>query len=647
MWNVAFDLGLDKKQKAIVTILLLGTFMVVLNQTLLSPAFPAMMVEYGIDATTVQWLTSGYSLVEAVVVPLSAFFVGRFPVRKLFLGGFSSFFIGTLLAAWAPVFPVLLLGRVYQAFATGIVMPMTMTLILLIFPREKRGAGMGLVSLIIGFAPTLGPTLSGFLIDTVGWHMMFVIIACIAVAVLVVGFFKLSNYGEFDEAPFDVPSVALSSLGLLCMLYGFSTFSTTDNIIATLALIAVGVVLMGFFVSRQLKLETPILKVDILKSRRFAVSVLTAGIIQGTSVANSVILPIFVQQVLGYSATVSGLVVLPGALLGAFMALASGRLFDRLGMRRIAVPGAFAMFLGVLGLAIMGPTVDVLVVTLFNLIFALGMQALLTPLNTWGVNSLSNHVIQHANAVSSTVGQVFISFGTALVVSMTAMSSLFAPNAAVADQLYIGEHIGFICVAILILLALLSVLFLARDRESDKKTIEETKREQEMAARAAGAAPMVRTKHVMDANPHFIPQTASIRETIEVFSECETSGVPVVDDTHHVVGFVSDGDLMKYLGRNDATLITPMSARFQLADDDDLARRVDSLLNMDVNRIATMGKVITVDADTPIDEACRVLADRRIKKLPVVKDGKLVGTLSRRNVIRAIEENASIGQVSS
>ncbi len=644
---MALDLGLDKKQKAIVTILLLGSFMVVLNQTLLSPAFPAMMAEYNIDATTVQWLTSGYSLVEAVVVPLSAFFVGRFPVRKLFLGGFSSFLIGTLLAAWAPIFPVLLLGRVFQAFATGVVMPMTMTLILLIFPREKRGAGMGLVSLIIGFAPTLGPTLSGFLIDSVGWHMMFVIIAVIAVAVLIVGFFKLSNYGEFDEAPFDVPSVVLSSLGLLCMLYGFSTFSTTDNIAATLALIVVGVVLMGFFVRRQLHLETPILKVDILKSRRFAIAVVTAGVVQGASVANSVILPIFIQQVLGYSATVSGLVVLPGALLGAFMALASGRLFDRLGMRRIAVPGAFAMFIGVLGLAIMGPTVDVLVVTLFNLIFALGMQAILTPLNTWGVNSLSNHVIQHANAVSSTAGQVFISFGTALVVSMTAMSSMFAPNAAAADQLYIGEHIGFICVAILILIALLVVLFLARDRESDKKAIEESKRAQEMAARAAGAAPVVRTKHVMDANPHYILRTATIREALEVFSECETTGVPVVDEARHVVGFVSDGDIMKYLGRNDTTFITPMSTRFQLADDDNLVQRVDSLLSMDVVRIATMGKVVTVDADTPIDEACRVLGERRIKKLPVLKDDKLVGTLSRRNVIRAIEENVSVEDASA
>lgn len=637
---MALDLGLDKQQKTIVTILLFGTFMVVLNQTLLSPAFPAMMAEYGIDATTVQWLTSGYSLVEAVVVPLSAFFVGRFPVRRLFLAGFSFFTVGTLLAAWAPVFPILLLGRVFQAFSTGVVMPMTMTLILLIFPREKRGAGMGLVSLIIGFAPTLGPTLSGFLIDTVGWHMMFVIIACIAAAVLLVGLLKLPNYGEFDRAPFDAPSVVLSSVGLLCMLYGFSTFSTTDNILVTIGLIAVGVLLLAFFVRRQLGLDTPMLKVDILKSRRFAVAVFTAGLIQGSIVACSVVLPIFVQQVMGYSATVSGLVVLPGALCGAIMALISGRLFDRFGMRKVAVPGAFIIFLGAVGLATMGPTVDVLVVTLFNLVFALGMQTVVTPLNTWGVNSLSNKVLQHANAVTSTVGQVFISFCTALVVSMTAISSTIAPNASAAEQLYLGEHIGFLSIVVLVCIVLLSVLFLARDRASDVKATEEHKRELDRAARAAGQAGTVRVRHVMDAEPKYVPQTSSIRDVIGVFSGAETSGVPVVDDARHVVGFVSDGDVMKYIGRNDASFLTPMATLYHAVDDDDLMGRLHTLLGMNVDRIATMGNVVTVDANMPIDEACQILARKRIKKIPVVQEGKLVGSLSRRDVIHAISENA-------
>ena len=637
---MALDLGIDRAQKTIITILLFGTFMVVLNQTLLSPAFPAMMAEFSIDAPTVQWLTSGYSLVEAVVVPLSAFFVGRFTTRKLFIAGFSCFTVGTLLAAWSPVFPVLLAGRVLQAFATGVVMPMTFTLILLIFPREKRGAGMGLVSLIIGFAPTVGPTLSGILIDTVGWHMMFVIIACIGAIVLLVGTLKLVNYGEFEPASFDVPSVALSSVGLLCILYGFSTFSTAQNHVVTIALIAVGAVLVYLFVRRQQKLETPLLRVDVLKSRRYSVAIFTVGFMQGALIGCSVIMPIFVQKVLGYSATVSGLVVLPGALLGAFMSLAAGNLFDRFGMRRIAVPGIIAMFAGTLGMALMGPNVDILLVVAFNLVMSLGMQAVVTPLNTWGINSLSNKVIQHANAVNSTVGQVFISFGTAAVVSMTALSPLFAPNASPAEQLYLGEHIGFVCICAMIFLVLLSVVFLARDRATDVVATQEARRELEAAARAAGESGTVRVRHIMDREPQSISVGSTIREAIAMFSQSETSGIPVVDAQQRVVGFVSDGDVMKYIGRNDSALMTPMSTLYRIADDNDLIGRTNTLLGMNVDQIATMGRVLTVDADTPVDEACHMLASKRIKKLPVVENGKLVGALSRRNVIHAISEYA-------
>ncbi|MDO4891263.1 MAG: CBS domain-containing protein, partial [Coriobacteriaceae bacterium] len=147
-------------------------------------------------------------------------------------------------------------------------------------------------------------------------------------------------------------------------------------------------------------------------------------------------------------------------------------------------------------------------------------------------------------------------------------------------------------------------------------------------------------RHIMDANPQAIPQTATIREAIALFAQSETSGIPVVDDANRVVGFVSDGDVMKYIGRNDSSFVTPMSTLYRLPDDDDILGRLDTLLNLNVMQIATEGKVITVDADTPIDEACHMLASKQIKKLPVVEGDKLVGTLSRRNVIHAISENA-------
>lgn len=167
-------MGLTKKQYTMICVFLAGALLAVLNQTLLSPALPVIMTDMQIDATTVQWLTSGYSLVEAIIIPLSAYLLGRFSTRKLFIIGISLFAIGSFLAAIAPVFGVILLGRMFQAAATGIVMPMTFTVILLIFPREKRGQAMGIVGLVIGFAPAIGPSLSGVLVDSVGWRALFI-----------------------------------------------------------------------------------------------------------------------------------------------------------------------------------------------------------------------------------------------------------------------------------------------------------------------------------------------------------------------------------------------------------------------------------------------------------------------------------------
>lgn len=238
------------------------------------------MASLEVDATTVQWLTSGYSLVEAVIIPLSAFLIGRFTTRQLFNTGFVIFAIGSLAAALAPNFWVLLLGRVLQAACTGMVMPMVFTVILLVFPREKRGTAMGAIGLIIGFAPAVGPSVAGLLVDSVGWRWLFGIVTILTVVVLVLSLVLLRNYGDFKRTSFDKLSVLLSSTGLVCLLYGLSTFSSSDNLFVTGVLIVIGLVLVGLFVRRQLKLPVPMLKVDILKTRKYATTVVIIVIVQ-------------------------------------------------------------------------------------------------------------------------------------------------------------------------------------------------------------------------------------------------------------------------------------------------------------------------------------------------------------------------------
>lgn len=644
-------MGLTRTQMVMVVVFLAGTVFAVLNQTLLSPALPTIMADLHVDATTVQWLTSGYSLTEAVIIPFAAYFIGRFSTRQLFLGGMTLFTLGSLCAALAPSFPILLLGRVLQAVGTGSVMPMVFTVILLIFPREKRGTAMGIISLVIGFAPAVGPSLAGLLIDSVGWRALFIIVTALSALIVIVGLIVLKNYGDFKRVTFDPLSVALTTVGLVCLLYGLSTFSSSSNLALTGALIVVGAVLMVVYVRRQLKLETPMLQVGILRTRRYAITVIVIVIVQAALMGTGVIIPLYIQSVLGNSATVSGVAMLPGAVLGAIMSFFAGRLFDRNGVRRMVIPGGIVMLLGAAGMSLLGIDTNIAIVAVAYTVLVVGLQAIMTPLNTWGVNSLDNSVIQHAQGVSNTLNQIAGAFGTALLVSLSALSPALAPSASAHEQLYLGQHIAFCAMTALLAIAFIVVCALVKDKPAKEAAdaagaagagaAEDTRGDAASATQAAdgsAAAPGIYTvAYAMDPDPVSVSDQAPMRDVVRIMAEADTSGVPVVNDAGEVVGFVSDGDVAAYLGKNELSFFDPSFTLIRFADSTDFKARLEDLLELSVMNVATHHAITVQDTDS-IDEACHILAERRIKKVPVVRDGKLVGTLSRRNIIRAIAD---------
>lgn len=455
-------LGLNAKDSKMLVVLLSGCLLAVLNQTLLGPALPSIMADFGVKATTAQWLTSAYSLVEAVVIPLSAYLMGRFSVRKLFIGGFSLFALGTFLAVIAPSFPILLIGRMMQAACTGMVMPMVTTLMLLMFPKENRGTAMGIVGLVIGFAPAFGPSLGGLLVDSVGWRALFGITLILTLAVIAVSWKFLANRDGFKRSTFDAPSVVLSSIGLVCLLYGLSSFTSASNVALPVCLIVAGAALVVMFARRQLKLDSPMLQVGILKTRNFRVAVCCILVIQMGLMGTGVIMPLYIQGVLGHGATVSGLVMLPGALLGAVAGVFAGRLFDKFGVRKVAIPGFVIVLLGAIGMIGFGVDTSVVVVAGAYTVLSLGMQFAMTPLNTWGVNSLDNNVIQHAQSLSNTLNQVAGSFGTAVLVSLSALGPALAPGESVMGQTMAGYHLVFCATTAFILVAFVCVCVFTR-----------------------------------------------------------------------------------------------------------------------------------------------------------------------------------------
>ena len=621
-------MGLTRQQTTMIAVLLVGAFLVVLNQTLLTPALPTIMDNLNVSATTVQWLTSGYALVEAVIIPLNAYLIGRFSTRKLFIGGMLLFTAGSALCAGAPSFPFLLLGRVMQACAAGVVMPMVFALILLIFPRENRGVGMGLVGLIISFAPAMGPSVSGVLVDSIGWRAQFVLVVGLALCVVVAALIALKKFEGFDRTTFDGLSVVLIAVGMVCLLYGISTSTSSPTPAIPAVLIVVGIAVIVLFFRRQLKLGNPILQVQVLRHREFLIITIIILFLEGVLIGGSVLFPMYIQNALQASATVSGLIMLPGALLGAFFGLLSGKLFDKYGVRGISVTGALVLLAGGISYVLLGDATPLLITCVAYTIVTLGIQALITPLNTWGINSLPNIELPHGNAIIATIEQVGSSLGTAFVVSLTALSSLYATvEMPAAEVSYIGCHFAFM--GMLILIAVIAVLILVFVR--DKKGAQ-------AVTAVDGAMPGIDrpwvVADIMNTNPSTLPATAKIRDAIAIMQETETNGMPLVDEAGKVVGFLSDGDILKYLARHESSQTDGVSYIIML-ETDSFRDRIRAIYDLDAMRLATKS-VITVDAHEHADLAFRTLADKKIKKAPVVQDGKLVGTLSRRNIMKAL-----------
>ncbi len=627
-------MGLTREQAVNVAVLLIGTFVVVLNQTLLSPALASIMRDLQIDAPTVQWVMSIYSLVEAVVIPLSAFLIGRFSTRQLFITGLIIFTAGSLLCGLSPSFAFLLLGRVCQAIAAGIFMPMIFTVLLLIFPREKRGSAMGLVSLVIGFAPAVGPTLSGVLVDSIGWRMLFIVVTVAGVLLVLSAAKFLKNYGDFERTTFDKISVVLSTIGLVSLLYGLSTFSSSTNYALTAAFIIVGIVVIAIFVRRQLKLDNPLLKVTVLKTRNYRIAIIVAIINFGVLIGLGTILPLYLQTLRGFTALETGLTMLPGALIGAFIGYFSGRLFDRWGVRKCVVPGVTIFFLGTLGFLLFDLNTDLLFICAIYTVVALGIQFLTTPMNTWGINSLDNSVIQHANAVTNTLNQVSAAFMTALIVSISALGHVVAPGASAEVQLYEGDHLAFVATAVLACIAFIIVMTFVRDKKLKSDHLAPKQMQEFDPTESADKIPVSRA---MNRDPYFVTSDATIREVAQIMVANKSGGVTIVDDDHKAVGFISDGDIMKYIGRNDGILDSTYML-YQVPDPQTFPQRVSELIDMNVMKIATKS-VIAVKAESSLEDACRLLSEKRIKKVPVIEDGVLVGSLSRADVIRSTMAN--------
>ncbi len=410
---------LSVKKGPILFIMILGAFLATLNQTIMSVATPELMGDFNITAATAQWLTTGYMLVNGVLIPITAYFMQRFSTKQLFQASMFIFLIGTIVSALATNFGTLLTGRMIQAAGAGIIMPLLMHVILTLFAPEKRGSAMGMVGFAIIFAPAIGPTLAGYILENYSWQTMFYGMIPLTLIVIAFAFVYLKNVSERVSTKFDTMSVVLSTIGFGALLYGFSRagslgWSSAEVVIC----IAAGIVALALFTWRQLVSETPLLDLRAFKYNMFSLTTVISIAITMIMYADMMLLPLYLQNARGYTALESGLLLLPGALVMGFLMPVAGKLFDRFGAKWLAVIGMVITIVTTIGFIDLTDSTSYGYLVLMSTGRRIGMALLMMPIQTAGLNQLPPRLGAHGTAISNTVRQVAGAVGTSLLVSV-------------------------------------------------------------------------------------------------------------------------------------------------------------------------------------------------------------------------------------
>lgn len=436
-----FQTNQSKPPYAMIAILFLGAFIAFLNNTLLNVALPTIMKEFSVSPSMVQWLTTGYMLVNGILIPASAFFVTRFKNRHLFITAMSLFALGTVLAVIAPEFWVLILSRMIQASGSAMMMPLLMNVMLTAFPIERRGAAMGVFGLVMIVAPAIGPTLSGWVIEHYSWRTLYEIILPCSILILLLAIWKLKNITPNEKVSLDIFSLVLSSIGFGGVLYGFSSAGDkgwTDSVVLTT--IIVGVIALIIFVIRQSKLEKPLLDMDVFRYPMFTLSSIISSIVAMALFSGMILTPLYVQTIRGISPFHAGLLMLPGALLMGVMSPITGKLFDKYGARLLSVIGLTIMSVTTYMLTKLTYETTFLHLMMVYTIRSLGISMVMMPISTNGLNQLPQRLNPHGSAMNSTLSQVSGAIGSALL--LTIMNNKTVSNTTSMMEETMKNHPG-------------------------------------------------------------------------------------------------------------------------------------------------------------------------------------------------------------
>ncbi|PWK15816.1 DHA2 family efflux MFS transporter permease subunit [Tumebacillus permanentifrigoris] len=416
----------------LLAVVLLGGFVAVLNQSLLNIALPHMMNDLNVSATTINWLITGYMLMNGVTIPLSSFLTRRFGTRNLFIFAILLFTLGAIICAASPGFTLILVGRFVQAGGAGLIMPLMMNVVLTVFPPEKRGMAMGLAGVVVIFAPAIGPTLAGWVVQNYSWRLLFILVIPIGIIDLLIALTWMKDVTERVREKFDLWGFLFSTIGFGDLLFGFSKAGSAGwTSPQVLIPIVVGIIGLALFVWRELTTDEPMLDLRAFGYSVFTLAIIVSSLMYMAMIAAMVLLPIYLQNIRGFTPVESGLLLLPGALMMAVFSPIAGGLMNRIGARPLIVTGLVISVITTWQFTHLSADTSYGTILVLNSIRMIGMALMMMTTTTEGLNQLPERLGSHGTALSNTFQQVFASLGTALLVTiMTTHATYHAASLA-------------------------------------------------------------------------------------------------------------------------------------------------------------------------------------------------------------------------
>ncbi|HDF3496445.1 TPA: DHA2 family efflux MFS transporter permease subunit [Staphylococcus aureus] len=415
----SFIFGEGVSRGKILAALLFGMFIAILNQTLLNVALPKINTEFNISASTGQWLMTGFMLVNGILIPITAYLFNKYSYRKLFLVALVLFTIGSLICAISMNFPIMMVGRVLQAIGAGVLMPLGSIVIITIYPPEKRGAAMGTMGIAMILAPAIGPTLSGYIVQNYHWNVMFYGMFIIGIIAILVGFvwFKLYQYTTNPKA--DIPGIIFSTIGFGALLYGFSEAGNKGwGSVEIETMFAIGIIFIILFVIRELRMKAPMLNLEVLKFPTFTLTTVINMVVMMSLYGGMILLPMYLQNLRGFSALDSGLLLLPGSLIMGLLGPFAGKLLDTIGLKPLAIFGIAVMTYATWELTKLNMDTPYMTIMGIYVLRSFGMAFIMMPMVTAAINALPGRLASHGNAFLNTMRQLAGSIGTAILVTV-------------------------------------------------------------------------------------------------------------------------------------------------------------------------------------------------------------------------------------